>query len=234
MTPRPAPASGGTGSPVQRRARTGLTRPDPPPLSPPPPSPPSRADGPPAVREPDDEELARRLVTGDETCLAAIHRRWSPCVRSLALRALGDAQEAEDVAQQVLVGLWRGRDAYRPERGTLAGWIVGITKHKIADALSARTRRISLVSSAGDALLLGDRAGATAGDHERVVDRILVRQELSGLPASQERVLRLAFYEDLTHAQIARRTGLPLGTVKSHARRGLIRLRDRLAEDTRA
>ncbi|MFG2944043.1 sigma-70 family RNA polymerase sigma factor [Streptomyces adustus] len=173
-----------------------------------------------------DEELARGLVAGDEACLAVVCHRWSALVHTLARRSLGDAREAEDVAQQVFLGVWRGRLGYRPERGTLAGWIVGITKRKVADALGARTRRAELVSTAGSVL-----APAAQPQPEAVLDRVLVRHELARLPAPQQRVLRLTFYEDLTQAQIAERTGLPLGTVKSHARRGLLRLRSCLPQD---
>ncbi|WP_221359648.1 sigma-70 family RNA polymerase sigma factor [Streptomyces beigongshangae] len=182
------------------------------------------------TREPlTDEELARGLARGDESCLAAAHDRWSPLVHKLARRALGDDREAEDVAQQVFLGVWRGRHGYRPERGTLTGWIVGIARRKIADALAARTRRAELVASAGAVLLL---AGPADGRTESVLDRVLVGRELARLPATQRRILRLAFYEDLTQTQIARRTGLPLGTVKSHARRGLHQLRHRLRHET--
>ncbi|MFJ3234322.1 sigma-70 family RNA polymerase sigma factor [Streptomyces sp. NPDC086787] len=176
-----------------------------------------------------DEELARALVAGADDCLTAVHRRWSALVYALALRSLGDPGEAEDVTQQVFLGVWRGRHGYRPERGPLGAWIVGIARRGIADALAARTRRGELVAAAGSALPPG---GAVTGRPEAVLDRVLVRHELARLPASQQRVLRLAFYEDLTQAQIAARTGWPLGTVKSHARRGLHRLRDRFEQES--
>ncbi|MFH8467950.1 sigma-70 family RNA polymerase sigma factor [Streptomyces sp. NPDC017991] len=175
-----------------------------------------------------EEEVARGLVRGDEACLAAAHDRWSPLVHTLARRALGDEKEAEDVTQQVFLGMWRGRHGYRPERGALAGWIVGITKRKIADALAARTRRAELVASAGAVLVLAD---PVAERPEAVLDRVLVGREMAKLPTPQQRILRLAFYEDLTQTQIARRTGLPLGTVKSHARRGLHQLRHGLRRE---
>ncbi|MEU2061121.1 sigma-70 family RNA polymerase sigma factor [Streptomyces sp. NPDC013455] len=165
------------------------------------------------------------MAAGDERCLAVLHRRWSGLVLALARRTLGDAAEAEDVAQQVFLGVWRGCAGYRPERGTVAGWIVGITRRKIADALSARTRRGELVAAAGAALA---PAEAAAGRPEAALDRVVVGRELARLPAPQQRVLRLAYYEDLTQTQIAERTGWPLGTVKSHARRGLLRLRSSL------
>ncbi|MFD7136970.1 sigma-70 family RNA polymerase sigma factor [Streptomyces sp. NPDC059894] len=197
-------------------------------------SPPTIAPAPPAPTaaaravDPDhlpDEELARGLVAGDEACLAAVYRRWSTLVHTLAWRSLGDAKEAEDVTQQVFIGVWRGRAGYRSERGTVGGWIVGITRRKIADALAARTRRGNLVASAGSVLALTDPGRDRP---ETVVDRVVLRSELARLPAPQRRVLRLAFYGDLSQTQIAALTGWPLGTVKSHARRGMHQLRRRL------
>ncbi|WP_460061306.1 sigma-70 family RNA polymerase sigma factor [Streptomyces sp. YKOK-I1] len=176
-----------------------------------------------------DEEIARGLMAGDEACLAAAHRRWSALVHSLAWRSLGDAREAEDVSQQVFLGVWRGRAGYRPERGTLGGWIVGITRRRIADSLAARSRRLRLVAAAGSQLALTD---PDRDRPEAALDRVLVRGELARLPAPQQRVLRLTFYEDLTQTQIAERTGWPLGTVKSHARRGMQRLRVRLEPES--
>ncbi|MCX4595419.1 sigma-70 family RNA polymerase sigma factor [Streptomyces sp. NBC_01340] len=169
-----------------------------------------------------DADLAQGLVDGDEECLTAAYRRWGTLVHTLAGRSLGDPREAEDVTQQVFLAAWQGRQGYRPERGAFVGWLVGITRRKIADALSARTRRTDLLAAAG--ALLGP-LDDTYGRPETVLDRVLLRGELARLPASQRRVLHLAFYEDLTQTQIAQRTGWPLGTVKSHSRRGLHQLR---------
>jgi RNA polymerase sigma-70 factor (ECF subfamily) len=141
----------------------------------------------------------------------------------MATRSLGDTHEAEDVTQQVFIGAWRGRDGYRPERGTLGGWLVGITRRKIVDALAARARRLTLLDTVTRAD--GDGGARPEGAPEEVLDRVLLVEALSRLPRGQREVLCMAFYEDLTQVQIAERTGLPLGTVKSHTRRGLLRLR---------
>jgi RNA polymerase sigma factor (sigma-70 family) len=170
------------------------------------------------------------LADGDGSDLAAVYRRWGPLVHVLAQRALGDSREAEDVTQQVFLAAWRGRAGYRPELGSLAAWLTGITRHRIADALAARTRRAALVEGAGAQYAAMDHRSEEEMDS--AVDRALLAQELARLPLPQRTVLRLAFYEDLTHPQISARTGWPLGTVKSHARRGIHSLRLRL-EDVR-
>ncbi|MFD6973370.1 sigma-70 family RNA polymerase sigma factor [Streptomyces sp. NPDC059979] len=173
-------------------------------------------------------EVAEGFVRGEERCLTAAYHRWGGLVHTLAARTLGDPKEAEDVTQQVFLAAWRGRAGYRPERGPFPGWLVGITRRKIADALTARTRRLDLVAAAGAAL---PPAGEPVAGPEAVLDRLVVTGELAKLPRLQREVLALAFYGDLTQVQIAERTGMPLGTVKSHARRGLHRMRRHLGAE---
>ncbi|TQL19154.1 sigma-70 family RNA polymerase sigma factor [Streptomyces sp. SLBN-134] len=175
-----------------------------------------------------EEELARGLAAADEEAFAAIYRRWGSLVHTMATRSLGDTHEADDVTQQVFIGAWRGRNGFRPDRGALGAWLVGITRRKIIDALAARTRRLSLVDSAAHGAAPAATAAAVPDD---VLDRVLLVEALSRLPRAQREVLCLAFFEDLTQAQIAERTGVPLGTVKSHARRGLHRLRMVIEQD---
>ncbi|MER6187143.1 sigma-70 family RNA polymerase sigma factor [Streptomyces sp. NPDC001652] len=176
-----------------------------------------------------DSALADAFLKGDEACLATMYERWGSLVYNLARRSLGDAREAEDVTQLVFLAAWRGRAGYSPDRGTLPGWLTGITRRKVADALAARTRRTELVAAAGAQLVL--RATDEAVRPEAAVDRVLLADEMSQLPAPQRRVLNLTFYDDLTQTQIAELTGWPLGTVKSHTRRGLRRLACRLREE---
>ncbi|MFD5329441.1 sigma-70 family RNA polymerase sigma factor [Streptomyces sp. NPDC127092] len=173
----------------------------------------------------EDERIARGLVQGDERCLDAAYHRWGRLVHTLAARALGDPREAEDVTQQVFVAAWRGRGNFRPDRGTLPAWLTGITRRKIADALAARTRRSELTAALGASL---EHSGGSPEGPERIVDRLVVTEELARLPRVQRDVLELAYFADLTQSQIADRTGMPLGTVKSHARRGLLRMRHSL------
>ncbi|WP_299534343.1 sigma-70 family RNA polymerase sigma factor [uncultured Streptomyces sp.] len=183
--------------------------------------------GTPESDEAEHAELAAGLVRGDADCFARVYVRWGTLVHTLAARSLGDVREAEDVTQQVFMAAWRGRAGYHPERGPLPGWLVGITRRKIADALAARTRRTELAAASAARQQVLD---ADSARPEAVLDRVLVTQELSRLPQTQRHILCMAFFDDLTQVQIAERTGLPLGTVKSHARRALQRLRRALAD----
>ncbi|MEV6735121.1 MULTISPECIES: sigma-70 family RNA polymerase sigma factor [unclassified Streptomyces] len=171
--------------------------------------------------------LAAGFAAGDERCMEAVYRRWRPLVHSLAHRCLADEREAEDVTQQVFLAAWHGRRRYRPGPGGFGAWITGITRHKVADALEARTRRARAIAAAARAApgAAGRPGSLPRQESEQVLDRLLVLGELARLPSEQQRVLRLAFYADLTQTQIADRTGLPLGTVKSHMRRALHQLR---------
>ncbi|WP_225823893.1 RNA polymerase sigma factor [Streptomyces naphthomycinicus] len=169
-----------------------------------------------------EAELALRFAAGDEDSLETVYRRWAPLVLSLARRSLGDGAEAEDVTQTVFLAAWRGRGGYHPGRGPLPAWLVGIARRKIADALSARTRRTEIAVAA--AARESTRSPDPTCAQDAVLNRVDVTRELRRLPEAQRRVLCLAFYGDLTQTQIAHVTGWPLGTVKSHARRGLLRL----------
>jgi RNA polymerase sigma-70 factor (ECF subfamily) len=173
-------------------------------------------------------DTAARFAAGDDRALDDVYRACGPLVHTLARSSLGDPAEAEDLTQNVFLAAWRGHDGFDPRRGALSAWLVGITRRKVADALAARTRRGELVAAAGSALPPADR-GAASGTAD-VLDRILVTQALAALPHPQRRILRLALYADLTQPQIAQVTGRPLGTVKSHARRGMLRLGHALAD----
>lgn len=178
--------------------------------------------------DPDVEsaELAARLAGGDREALAEMYRRWSPLVHTIALRALGTREDAEDVVQQVFVAAWRGRATLRPERGSPAAWLVGITKHRVADVRAERYRsHRNLQAVASEVATAPDATGDSDW-----AERLLLVHELERMGDPRATVLRMAFIEDRTHEDIARALDLPLGTVKSHVRRGLIALRDRLKE----
>ncbi|WP_375387973.1 RNA polymerase sigma factor [uncultured Amnibacterium sp.] len=170
-----------------------------------------------------DEATALGIAfrAGDPNALATAYRRWGSLVYTLALRALGQVQDAEDVAQRVYIAAWRGRETFDPGRATLSAWLVGITRHQIADAYAARSKVLTVpMPEEGD--------GEPAAPVVELADRLLVEDELARLAPQAQQVVRLAFYDGLTHQQIGERLGMPLGTVKSLIRRSLERMRHRL------
>jgi len=171
--------------------------------------------------DPSATALELRFLAGDPAALRDAYDRYARAVYAIALRSLRAHHDAEDVTQQVFVRAWRGRHTFDPERGTLGGWLLGIARNQVVDRLDGRVRELRTVDRAGRA---GQPVQSTP-EPDRVVDAVVVADQLDKLAPQVRAVVRLAFFDDLTHQQISTATGLPLGTVKSHLRRGMDRLR---------
>ncbi|MFD5805747.1 RNA polymerase sigma factor [Streptomyces sp. NPDC127020] len=169
-----------------------------------------------------DEMWARRLQADDLQGLAEAYRIYAPVIHRYALNRLRDPEDAADAVQATFVSVWRGRATYRPEHGPFAAWLHGIARHRIHDLYHQHQRQQRSV----DALL--QQPGSRWNTADSPLEGIYVDQVLGMLPPVQRRMVSLAFLHDLTHQQIAACTGTPLGTVKSHIRRGLSTLRDRI------
>jgi RNA polymerase sigma factor (sigma-70 family) len=172
----------------------------------------------------DESAWDARFIAGDERALEHVYRRWSPVVFTLAIRSLGDRSDAEDVTQKTFVSAWTSRASFDPSRARLSTWLVVIAKRRIADTHEARTRIRALQQQ----LQRVTRPDDLAVPEVDLGDTLLVAQEIDLLEPDAKRVMRLAFFDDLTHQEISRRLNMPLGTVKSHIRRSLERMRRRL------
>jgi RNA polymerase sigma factor (sigma-70 family) len=179
----------------------------------------------PMLSELTDMEVAHGFRSGSEDYLAEAYRRWSRMIHATAMRSTGNVEDAADITQMVFVNAWRGRETYRPEAGSLPGWLMTITRRRIADHWESRTRDAKVRSAVESVEPMVDLAPP---DTERVAAQMFVADEIERLGDPAGRIVRMAFYDDLTHTQIADRLQMPIGTVKSHIRRSLERLRARM------
>jgi RNA polymerase sigma-70 factor (ECF subfamily) len=173
-----------------------------------------------------EAELGVGFARGNEACLEEVFRRIAPLIYTIAYRAVGSSSDGEEITQEVFVSAWRGRAGYQAEKGSLSGWLIGITRHRIADRLRARSRDLRLVQAMTNST---DVEVQSAG-LSTLIDRLVLTEEIRQLPHPRGTILQLAFWEGRSYPQIAEQLDLPLGTVKSHVRRGLLHLRTRLAE----
>jgi RNA polymerase sigma-70 factor (ECF subfamily) len=175
-----------------------------------------------------DEEALARMARGDHAGLEDLYDRHARLIYSLALRILRDQADAEDIVQEVFSQSWRQASRYSRTRGTVVAWLLTMTRSRAIDRL--RGRRTEPASAADDLTGIDRPDPAVLQDDQlfgagRAAE---VRGALDALPLLQRIVIDLAFFEGLTHVEIAKRLELPLGTVKTRIRQGLLSLRHRL------
>ena len=161
-----------------------------------------------------DAALMRRIASGDETALAAVYHRYAKLVYSVALRVLRNADVAEEVLQDIFYQLWRSASAFNPSRGSLSGWLLVCARNRAISRLRERTGELA-----------AELREQTVGLKMNLEDDLVQTQQISRVRAALEKLqpaqrqaLELAYFEGLTHTEIARRTGEPLGTVKTRLR----------------
>jgi RNA polymerase sigma-70 factor (ECF subfamily) len=176
-----------------------------------------------------DRALLARIEARDADALARLYDRYAARLLGLAERILGGGGEAEEVVQEVFLYVWRAAASFDPARGSALAWLLVATRSRAIDRLRARRP----VSSRGELRRLDDvTESAAPGDVE--LDSAAREWEslclaaIGELPPEQRRVLELAYFEGLTHTEIAEKTATPLGTVKTRARLGLMKLRERI------
>lgn len=166
-----------------------------------------------------DSALVVAIRSGDQSAMGTLYDRYSPIVYAVALRVLGDTGSAEDVLQDVFMQLWRNPTAFDASRGSLGAWLAVIARNRAIDALRKRKPENDL----DDVIVSVEPDMAGEADRARVREK--VRAALSSMPDPQRKALELAYYEGLTHSEIAAKTGEPLGTIKTRIRAGLLTLR---------
>jgi RNA polymerase sigma-70 factor (ECF subfamily) len=170
----------------------------------------------------DETTMLTRIGQRDENAMEEIFRRYSGPVYSVALRVLRDSGQAEDILQEVFLQLWRKPAAFVRNRGSLGAWLVVIARNRAIDVL----RRRKPSDSVDDVILASPVNVAEEAERNTTMQR--VRGVIANLPEEQRKTLELAYFEGLSHTEIASRTGDPLGTVKTRIRQALITLRKAL------
>ena len=189
------------------------------------PADPEAVDGDVNWRTASEAQLKVGFVRGDEACLEEVFRRFAPLIYTIAYRGLQSSSDGEEITQEVFVSAWRGRTNYQADKGSLVGWLIAIARNKVADRLRARGREVRLVQAVANSDVQVQSEGLST-----LIDRLVLTEEIRQLPHPRGTILQLAFWEGRSYPQIAEQLDLPLGTVKSHVRRGLLHLRARLVE----
>jgi RNA polymerase sigma-70 factor, ECF subfamily len=170
----------------------------------------------------DDLAMLSMIQSGSQNTMSAFFDRYSKMIYSVALRVLNDSSEAEEVMQEIFIQVWRNPRAYDAARGSLGGWLVVVARNRAIDKLRRRkpadpVELFALPSSIN-----------LAQDAERGFLLEKIRKAMDGLPVEQRKAIDLAFFEGLSHSEIAEKTGDPLGTVKTRIRLALIAIRKEL------
>ena len=175
-----------------------------------------------------DRALVAGMVARDADAVGRLYDRHAPRLLGVAYRILGETGEAEEVVQEVFLHAWRAASSFDPFRGSVLAWLIVATRSRSIDRIRTRKSAVSADERGRDPLseLRADddvEEGAASRQWSE-----MCRAAVGELPEDQRRALELAFFEGLTHQEIAARTSTPLGTVKTRIRLGLMKLRERV------
>lgn len=181
----------------------------------------------------DDAALLAALAARDERAAAALYDRYAPRLMAVAFRVTRSRADAEEVVLETLEQAWRQAERYERTRGSLEAWLCVIARSRAFDRVRADQRRqkrvVAMEDTPGGAIPeAADDSLATHDAAEAAEARVLVARALAALPAAQREAVELAFYDGLSHSEVAERLGEPLGTVKTRIRMGMKKLRDLL------
>jgi len=180
----------------------------------------------PGMQHPDaanDMRLVARIRAGEQDALSDLYDRYSSVVYGVALRVLQDAAAAEDIVQDIFLQLWRKPDAFDSSRGSLVAWLAVIARHRAIDRLRQRRPETDIE----DVVIAGGTDLRDETERSLVIEK--VRAALGEMNENQRKALEMAYFQGLTHTEIAEKTGEPLGTIKTRIRSGLQTLRARFA-----
>jgi RNA polymerase sigma-70 factor (ECF subfamily) len=183
------------------------------------------------VTEPTDLSLLQRITARDTAAVAELYDRHGRLLFGLILRIVRDRAEAEEILQEVFVRVWTRAETYDVQLGGPLPWIVRVARNLAIDRL--RTRQIRAAIDAPGRVVSAELPSDIQSPESVVLAaerRDALADALAGLPAEQRQLIEAAFFEGYTHSELARRFGLPLGTVKTRIRTGMIAMRQGLEQ----
>ena len=176
-----------------------------------------------------DAELFGALKAGQSSALGTLYDRYASLVYRLALRILANPQEAEDLTQEIFLTLWRSGN-YNPARGSLSSFLTVMTRSRAIDKIRSRGTNLKFLQRWSQAMV-AETPPPTPFEAASLSQRShYVRHALVQLPEKQRQVLELAYYDGLSQSEIAKQLDIPLGTIKTWARQGLLNLRKNLRD----
>ena len=182
----------------------------------------------------DDETVIKAIITGQVWAMEVLYHRYSSILYSLAYRMVADQQVAEDLLQDSFLAVWRRADTYSPQLGAVHSWLVSIVHHRAIDYLRHIRRRSAFKGvTLDEADCNGNMVSPDVWEEVwQSVQGAQVHEAVKRLPPEQRLVIELAYFQGLTHSEIAKTCQLPLGTVKARMRLGLMRLKLLLGQKT--
>ena len=181
-----------------------------------------------------DVTILQRIRQGEEPALAELYQRYVQVLFSLCMRILQSSEEAEDLMQEIFLQVWNKADTYQSNKGTVYTWLVTITRNRAIDRTRSTSYRhhtravdVDHVMLAADSRSSNPHANTILTEEQQSVVNALQR-----LTPDQQQVIGLAYYEGYSQSQIAESLKIPLGTVKTRMRKGLMELRSMLKENT--
>ena len=175
-------------------------------------------------QSPTDADLCLAIKAGDQVALGALYDRYATLVYRLALRVLGNPQEAEDLTQEIFLILWKGC-SYQSNRGSLSAFLTTLTRSRAIDRLRSRGSSLKFLQRWSQTMIT-EPSPLTPFELASLSQRSeYVQDALAQLPEKQRQVLEMAYYDGLSQSEIAHQLATPLGTVKSWSRQGLLNLR---------
>jgi RNA polymerase sigma-70 factor (ECF subfamily) len=182
------------------------------------------------IRNLADEEVMQLVQQGDPRAFELLYDRHGGAAFSVAYRMVGDRAAAEDISQEAFLSIWRSRQRYAAERGSVRTWVLGVVHHRAIDSLRRNTvhqRRRASAEGIEERFEAPERTDVEVARRE---DSRHVRGALDSLPDEQCRVIELAYFGGFSHSEIAEMLETPVGTVKGRMRLGLDKLRHQLGE----